>query len=362
LIASERSFIVRSVSAQLSGGILRIAVAVVTLTLGTTIYPQLSLFRPLLAAYLVSCLVFQLLIWRQLGGRWRQIAAGLIDVTLLLFLAHRFGSFGATVVTLFFPICCFYTLACGLRIGLTLSVYASVGYLGIVLAEQMGWIPYAPNGPAWLAGHPGIGPALALASFLASVVLGFSLIVGRLIEALKRRERELAQLNAQLEQLSQRDPLTHLFNRRVLFERLETELARRQRGHAVSVAMLDLDGFKHINDSQGHASGDRLLVEIGDLLRAFTRATDLPTRYGGDELFLLLADTECEAARGVVERLRCEIETVGKRFDPARPVTASIGLTAGRKEDTVQSLVQRADELAYRAKRQGRNQIVSDAA
>jgi diguanylate cyclase (GGDEF)-like protein len=182
-------------------------------------------------------------------------------------------------------------------------------------------------------------------------------LVGLLVRAVRRHESELAAANVRLEEISQRDPLTGLFNRRHLFTKLEYELARAKRGHPFGVIMLDLDGFKRVNDVQGHLRGDMLLKEIASALAASTRVIDVTARYGGDEFIVILPDADAAQAQLVAERIAKAIRDVGLRFDAQRPVTASVGTAQAHADDSVASLIHRADESAYRAKKSGGDRI-----
>ena len=150
------------------------------------------------------------------------------------------------------------------------------------------------------------------------------------------------------------DPLTGLLNRRALDERLEAELARQERaGGPVSLLLIDIDHFKHVNDVNGHAHGDEVLRGVADAMREVARTADVLGRIGGDEFALLLADTGEGGAWVAANRLCDEIRRIG--------VTASIGavtaVTGGAW--TVADLLRAADEALYEAKRAGRDRAVT---
>ena len=126
--------------------------------------------------------------------------------------------------------------------------------------------------------------------------------------------------------------------------------------------MLDLDGFKRVNDTQGHLRGDLLLQQIALEISRAVRATDVAARYGGDEIVALLPDTTTEEARTVVDRLLAAVKRVGTAFDAARPVTASIGHALARQEDSAAAIISRADANAYAAKRRGGDAVLLDTA
>ncbi len=166
-----------------------------------------------------------------------------------------------------------------------------------------------------------------------------------------------------LEQENRRDPLTGLANRRHMDETLRQEHYRAQRfRHPLAVAMGDLDYFKRINDSWGHALGDEVLKAIAEILRTGLRVTDLPTRYGGEEFVILFPETTLEAAQGVCEKLRSHIEHhPWERLNPELAVTMSFGVAEIVGESTSElQLLAAADRALYRAKREGRNCVRAD--
>lgn len=169
------------------------------------------------------------------------------------------------------------------------------------------------------------------------------------------RQRALAR---ELEADVHRDPLTGLGNRREL-ERRWPQLVERAGADAtpLAVAMLDLDGFKQVNDARGHAVGDRVLVALAGLLRTHTRAADLVARMGGEEFLLALPDTSPERALEVCERLREQIAAHDwHALAPGLQVTISTGLACSPPGERG-SLIESADAALYRAKSAGRNRV-----
>ncbi len=163
------------------------------------------------------------------------------------------------------------------------------------------------------------------------------------------------------------DPLTGLFNRRYMESQVGILVDNAaNRGKALAILALDVDHFKSVNDTYGHAAGDKVLIELAVRLKQQVRNIDLPCRIGGEEFLVVLPDTDISVAYGVAERLR---EAVGgKPFNagdsaPALPVTVSIGL-AGFEDsrDTLEAMLKRADDALYRAKSEGRNRVIADAA
>jgi diguanylate cyclase (GGDEF)-like protein len=174
-----------------------------------------------------------------------------------------------------------------------------------------------------------------------------------LIEA--RRQRALA---AELAQRAERDPLTGLGNRRHLDQRFGELLAQAERHRRpLVVAVMDLDHFKQINDSHGHAVGDQVLVALAPLLRENTRAGDVLARIGGEEFVIVFADTPAERAQEVCDRLRQRLKRHTWPGLPAgHTVTLSIGLAGAPRYDAAE-LMQRADSALYEAKRRGRDRV-----
>ncbi len=159
-----------------------------------------------------------------------------------------------------------------------------------------------------------------------------------------------------------RDPLTGLFNRRFLDESLARELLRRRRtGEPLVVAMLDLDHFKHFNDTYGHEAGDLVLQAVGALLLRSTRTSDLACRYGGEELTLVLPRATLDDARVRLEALRQAVAELRVPYQGGElpAITVSIGAVAARPaEQDAPAVLGRADAELYRAKHQGRNRVV----
>jgi diguanylate cyclase (GGDEF)-like protein len=160
----------------------------------------------------------------------------------------------------------------------------------------------------------------------------------------------------QVEQRSRRDLLTGLANRRGFDEALDRELSRVERSAtSVSLALIDLDHFKAVNDSQGHQAGDRVLATVGSALGRVARAHDVAARIGGDEFALLLSGCDSDAARLVADRVLAVVAANVGHLG----VTASIGLaTAPRHGRTRGAVVRSADEALYAAKAAGRNRSV----
>lgn len=186
--------------------------------------------------------------------------------------------------------------------------------------------------------------------------------LGQLEQNFNRMVKELEANEQRLQEMATTDFLTGLYNRRSFMQRIQSELARMQRGtpRPVAVLMLDLDHFKVVNDTYGHVAGDAVLRHVAELIRNSLREVDFAGRFGGEEFVLLLTDADLEGAGHLAERLRVCIEQKPTSWNNGTiPITVSIGLTLLRKEDALaEEAVNRADEALYRAKAQGRNQVV----
>jgi diguanylate cyclase (GGDEF)-like protein len=160
------------------------------------------------------------------------------------------------------------------------------------------------------------------------------------------------------------DALTGALNRRELMKHAARELARSQRmGTPLSVAAIDLDHFKRLNDTYGHGGGDAALCAFVDLVKENLRGTDAIARTGGEEFVLVLPGLDAMGATGVAEALRHALEQMRVHYEGRMIVaTTSVGVTEMRAGDSLSSMLKRADTLLYRAKAEGRNCVVSDEA
>jgi diguanylate cyclase len=177
-------------------------------------------------------------------------------------------------------------------------------------------------------------------------------------------EQRISQLQDELDKASQmvcHDQLTGAFNRRGLDEIFEKELARsRQRRSPLSVALLDIDNFKKLNDSLGHDAGDAALIHLVSVIRETLRPQDTLARFGGEEFIILLPDTSVENAAKALVRVQRELT---RRYFLANNekllITFSAGVTQARPDDTEATAIKRADEATYSAKASGKNRVVS---
>lgn len=167
----------------------------------------------------------------------------------------------------------------------------------------------------------------------------------------------------QLYDSATKDPLTQIFNRRYFFEQINNELSFAKRhGSIMSCVLFDIDHFKNVNDTYGHPAGDFVLKKLALLIKKAVRTEDVFARYGGEEFILLLRNTDEKNSHLFAERLRKGIENLNFTFEEKRiPVTISLGISTYRDKnfETPEELVKRADEYLYKAKKNGRNRVIS---
>ena len=180
-------------------------------------------------------------------------------------------------------------------------------------------------------------------------------------ETLYKRGNELKAAHARIEELAQVDELTGLLNRRYIMKTLNEEMARAQRfGGACSVAIIDLDFFKRINDQYGHPIGDEVLRTFAITLFANLRAVDKLGRYGGEEFLMILPDTAKDQALRTLDRLRSIASEVDwAAISTVMNVTMSAGISEVRQDDSAADILARADAALYNAKDAGRNRVIA---
>jgi diguanylate cyclase (GGDEF)-like protein len=172
-------------------------------------------------------------------------------------------------------------------------------------------------------------------------------------------EREVARRQAEIDRAelyrqATHDPMTSLHNRMYLWDVADQICAVDDRNvePSVAVLMIDVDHFKRVNDTFGHATGDEVLRRVGAAIRGATRAGDVPIRFGGDEFLVLLSGVTADEAHAVAERIRC---AVGASTGAGPAVTVSVGVAMRRWGEPHEALVRRADRALYRAKAEGRD-------
>lgn len=184
-----------------------------------------------------------------------------------------------------------------------------------------------------------------------------------------RRQRYATELRHSVSQtmaMAVIDDMTGLYNRRYFERHLSVMLNKAQmQGRDMALMILDVDHFKAVNDTYGHDTGDVVLKEFATRLKRNIRGVDLACRFGGEEFVVLMPDTDFRQAEAIAERVRLSIAERGFEAGAGRmlPVTVSVGVTLNESlSDTPETLIKRADVALYRAKREGRNRVVFDAA
>jgi polar amino acid transport system substrate-binding protein len=174
---------------------------------------------------------------------------------------------------------------------------------------------------------------------------------------LQQAQKDIEEKNKELEKLAITDKLTNLYNRRKLDELLQNELNRCERfKHTFGVAILDIDHFKKVNDTFGHQEGDKVLIEISNILKTHIRKTDFVGRFGGEEFVIICPESQKEGIYNLIENIRVDISN--HTFKEAEKISASFGIAMLKEKDTSESLLKRADVALYEAKNSGRNKVI----
>ena len=214
-------------------------------------------------------------------------------------------------------------------------------------------------GPAQLDGLRALGRQVVALLELRRLNLDSQRLLAErdlLNQSLLSYQRELEDRNQSLDRQASHDHLTGLVNRSGLEKiKADARAGRVRFSGPYTVALLDVDHFKRVNDGHGHATGDSVLRIVGEEIRRGVRGGDVAARYGGEEFLLFLPETSPDGAMAVVERIR---QAVAARTDLAVPVTLSAGLAAGVVgRDRVEDVFQRADQALYQAKARGRDRV-----
>lgn len=237
------------------------------------------------------------------------------------------------------------------RYTLTISIWGNIAALiaqgGTLLAFSQDKDVLVNNSRAYTT--------VVIARIIFAIVWSYSII----LLDMGSQQHDLAEKNRQLEDLIQIDPLTKLYNRN-RFQQTGNDLLRIAYRFArpLSLIILDLDFFKRVNDTWGHATGDEVLMKVADILRTSTRATDQVIRWGGEEFIILALGTDLEGAVHLAEVLREKIASTP--FPSVGQMTASFGVAELHDSEGENRLFERADQALYRAKHEGRNQVVAD--
>ncbi|MEQ5834394.1 diguanylate cyclase [Marinobacter sp. NFXS9] len=199
-----------------------------------------------------------------------------------------------------------------------------------------------------------------------ALVMGQIAIIGGYISGLRnkvrKRNQELQSAMQQIRELANIDELTGIANRRRLTDAFSDEISRSRRsGSPLSIALLDIDHFKRINDQFGHPTGDAVLKHIARTIRESLRETDCFGRYGGEEFLMILPQTDLNGARVKAERTCRLLRELGcDRIHPGLRISTSIGVAQFRNGESSHETVQRADKALYMAKTTGRDKVVDE--
>lgn len=169
------------------------------------------------------------------------------------------------------------------------------------------------------------------------------------------KNTELKKINEELKDLTTRDSMTGFLNNKNVLKRLKEETERAKRiNYSLSVAMIDIDDFKHINDTYGHRIGDEVLISVAQIITEQCRSTDIVGRYGGDEFFLIMPDTNVNDAAVLLERIKLRVRDTS--FVNGIKLTVSYGASE-LAEDSEHELFESSDAMLYKAKRKGKSQV-----
>ncbi|MDQ5850069.1 MAG: GGDEF domain-containing protein [Pseudomonadota bacterium] len=271
----------------------------------------------------------------------------------ILFLAYIMHHAGEVreALTLFYPVAMLFGV-------LRLSVARLMGLalLGLAAHGTVLHLAYLDE--------PNMDAMAALTEFaVLMIVLPWFAVMGGYVNRLRVRltdsHRSLKQALDQIAEIAVRDELTGVYNRRFLLEALAREHSRAARLSApVSVCLIDIDHFKAINDSLGHAAGDAVLRQLPTVVAGALRGLDVFGRFGGEEFLLILPGTGVQGARAAAERLRGAVEAASFEGMPGgRRVSVTIGLAELAKGEDLTGLLARADRALYEGKSAGRNQV-----
>jgi len=248
------------------------------------------------------------------------------------------------------------------------------GFDGLRLCSQLRSLPEGRNVPILVLVSEGdrrkLNQAIEMGvnDYLTRPVDKNELVARVRTQLRKKRYADRLRHNVQLSlEMAITDQLTGLHNRRYMSRHLDNLVSNAgASGKALAFLIMDIDYFKAVNDAHGHDMGDEVLREFARRISANVRGIDLACRYGGEEFVVVMPDTDMSFAFAVAERLRKSVEST--MFDISRPpgklpVTISIGIAASEGPgDSAEKLLHRADQALYRAKRDGRNRVVANAA
>ena len=292
--------------------------------------------------------------------------------------SRRFKDPALTLAQILYAITCCAAafVIAGPARGVTLPILAIIlmfGIFGLTTRQMLGVLVYSlvafglASGVVAGRDEPDYPPVVAAAyvGMVVVVLLSSTFLTTRVQSTrqhLRRQKAELARALEQIRQLATHDDLTGVLNRRAMLDRMQLEQRRSLRSSSpLLIAQLDIDHFKAVNDTHGHAAGDLVLQSFADTVRRNVRDTDVLARWGGEEFVLLLCDTPAADAVTLMERLRQAVQAmqvpVPQGGEPIT-VTVSIGLARHTPADPLAGTLERADQALYAAKAGGRNRVV----
>ncbi|HYM48481.1 MAG TPA: diguanylate cyclase [Burkholderiaceae bacterium] len=259
--------------------------------------------------------------------------------------------------------------------------------LGVVIAILLRWLAIEPlrrlneATRRVSAGDLSVQAPATSRDELGDLARAFNAMTAKLRQVLESLEQRVAERTAELSRVNETleseiavrkefeeelarqattDPLTGAYNRLKFNSELVDEIHRAQRyGESLSLAMIDVDHFKAINDTHGHQAGDMVLVHLTQLISANLRETDKLARWGGEEFMILLPNTPLDAAARLAEKLRLVVAQAD--IGAVRGITCSFAVTQFRPGESIETLTARLDEALYRAKHDGRNRVAQAA-
>jgi len=240
--------------------------------------------------------------------------------------------------------------------------YTNIPCVFILLGQRPGWVITGLTMVGFLVANGHLetpySPSAMATGVLAMLYLGvsFHAYVDRSMSYFKR----MRDYNMQLHDLASHDPLTRVFNAGAYYRACDQQIQASQRANqSFAVLFIDLDHFKSINDTYGHAVGDDVLRAVAQVLQTTVRRSDIVGRIGGEEFSVFLPNTQLQGAQQLAETLRLAIASIHIEIDGVRlKITASIGVAVKRfEQETMQTIQQHADQAMYEAKRGGRNRV-----
>lgn len=318
---------------------------------------QLGLLQPQIARDLtIGSLLTLLTVFVLVRSGWSQrlsdpvvtLPHALVSIALCFMAYLQVGEHRASVLILVAEA----IVMCMFRLRPTQMVVLGMSSVGMLLVCVLGltWAdPVRYPAPTGLMHFVIGGSTLLILSLVAKWVTDIRVRIGL-------QSKELSQALNTLQHMATQDSLTGLLNRRVMVDLVETELKLVERhGHPMTVALVDLDHFKSINDRFGHQAGDAVLIGFANLAQTQLRQVDKVARWGGEEFLIMLPQVKASEAFTALERLRLSMGSQSFPGHPGVNATFSAGLAQARQGESLEHLIERADQALYEAKHGGRN-------